>query len=499
MDISTRSLEAHYRKADRIMLGVLWLMFFYALGLAAWNGGWLPALLIGGGTAAALSLLSVLAAGQRQTRCWMAAAFMAMSALQIHLAHGLVEIHFGIFVLLAFLVYYRDWLPIVVAAAVIAVHHLAFFALQQRHAGIAVVPDGNWWMVFLHAFYVILESVILIYLAVQTQAEARESEALMEVAAGLTGRDDGVDLRLRSKACGPVARRFNHFLELLDKLVSAVVRDTHGLDDTGEHLSQATREQLAASARQLDEATHIASAMQQIGIAIDEVSEHAAKAAQAAQAANAKATQSSAAVTGTREEIALLAERIDGTDHEVQALAMHSEQIGRVLEVIRAIAEQTNLLALNAAIEAARAGEQGRGFAVVADEVRNLAQKTASSTTEIQGIIGSLQQSSHQAASAMRDSQQSVSRCVEDIQRTAELLVAVAADIDAISQMNELIATATHEQSMVSAEVIQRLGEVQQVAEQNAATAGVLEQDSDRLRELAQRLGNLSTRFSVSG
>ena len=238
--------------------------------------------------------------------------------------------------------------------------------------------------------------------------------------------------------------------------------------------------------------------MLQMSTAIDEVAGHADGAATAAQTANQQAAEGSRSVNHVRSEIGKLATQIDVTETEVKALAAQSEQIGKVLEVIRSIADQTNLLALNAAIEAARAGEHGRGFAVVADEVRNLAQKTALSTAEIQQIISGLQQGSRQAAAAMQESRDSVRSCVQDSQATAELLGNVAQDINAITQMNELIAAATHEQAATSAEVSQHLHSVQQVAEEALADAQRLSNDGQQLSQLAQRLSRLSGRFRVS-
>lgn len=498
MTNKTVTLHDHYRKADRIMLGVLWLLALYAFGLAGLTGNWAQALIIGGGTAAAMTALHALLAGERLMRCLIGAAFMVMSALHINLQHGMLEMHFGIFTLLAFLVFYRDWLPIVVAAATIAVHHLGFFALQQQDAGVYLMPDGDWGQVLLHALYVVVESAILVYLAVRAATEAREGEALLSAAADITRDPERIDLRQRSLSGGAIAQRFNHFLEQLAELVGAVIQDTRGLESTAGNLHTATRHMRDGADRQLEETAYMVNAMQQMSTAIEEVASHADQAAQAAQSANIKAEQGRVAVSTSLEEISRLAHRIDGTDEVMQDLAMQSEQIGRVMEVIRSIADQTNLLALNAAIEAARAGDQGRGFAVVADEVRNLARKTAASTSEIQEIISRLQQGSRKAAESMQESRDSVASCVADSQQTTALLASVAGEINAISQMNELIAAATHQQTAVSADVARHLQSVQTIADQNAADANRLDQDSSSLSALASRLGALSGRFALS-
>ena len=490
------SLEAHYRKADRIMLGVLWLMLTYSLGLAAWNGTWGQALLVGGGTLACMQALALMIPASRLLRCLIGAAFMVLAALQINQTGGMLEMHFGIFVLLAFLVYYRDWLPIVVAAAVIAVHHLSFFALQQGNGGVFLLPNGSWPVVFLHAFYVVLESAILVYLATQTYAEALESQALMQTTVHLTQRDDAIDLRYRSPSTGDVAKRFNHFLVLLDELVSQVVRDTRGLGDTGQHLAAATDKLRSGASRQQDETIYMSSAMQQMSGAIDEVARHADQAAHAAQGANRQASEGSAAVNHTHSEIAKLAALIDNTDGEVQSLAEQSEQIGKVLEVIRAIAEQTNLLALNAAIEAARAGEMGRGFAVVADEVRQLAQRTSASTGQIHSLIAKLQQTAATAVQTMdaghRQAEEGVARVLE----ADQALVGISEAVANITDMTTQIAAATEEQSAVAEEISRNISTIADLADQTSEQAQHSARLSEELTQTVNTQYSLVERFN---
>ena len=175
------SFLEYYRKADRIMLSLTWLMVLYAFGLAFWYDTFTQATLVGGGTALVLTLLYSVADGTRLMRCCVAVGFMVLAALHINQSRGVIEVHFGIFVLLAALTYYRDWLPILIGAVLIIIHHLVFHALQMQGLPVYVmVHHAGWSMILGHAFYVVMESAILIYLALRSRHDAVESQRMLD-------------------------------------------------------------------------------------------------------------------------------------------------------------------------------------------------------------------------------------------------------------------------------------------------------------------------------
>ncbi|OCW20691.1 methyl-accepting chemotaxis protein [Pseudomonas sp. S3E12] len=495
MPARARFLE-HYRKADRIMLALIWLMTLFSVGLAFWHDTLTQAIVVGGGTSTVLTALYRAIGGTRVMRCALGAGLMVMAALHINQAQGVIEAHFGIFALLAVLTFYRDWLPILVAALTIAVHHVVFHALQHQGFPVFVMAHhGGWTMVFVHAFYVVMETIALLYLAVNSQAEAVESEEMLEKMLAVTTQFTVDSAKGEGKVHVSLAKRFDHFLQQITHLIDGVARDSHGLGQLGQELAHASGTLEKGARHQLAEIAQMTDSMQRMEDAMGHITVHVEEAAEHAGVASQQILRGQESVGRAQHEITQLATRLEGTHHTVQGLAVQAEQIGSVLEVISSIANQTNLLALNAAIEAARAGEQGRGFAVVADEVRSLAQRTAVSTQEIKTIIEGLQQGSRQAVEAMHDSRQGVERCVEDSQLAVEMLRAVGNDITQIDALNGRIVSTTREQTSANQAIVGRLQSVQSIAQSTAEDVEMLARSSEQLPPIAVRLDALGRRF----
>jgi methyl-accepting chemotaxis protein len=210
-----------HREGDRIMTGVAWSLFALSLSLASTYGTWGLALSAGLGLALASTAATVLLPGSASTRVLNAVVFMAFAALLIHQMHGMIEMHFGIFVLLAFLLFYRDWLSLVVAAVVIAAHHLGFYFLQSQGFPVYVFPHaGELEMVFVHAAFVVFETGLLVYMAIRSKREASDVEQVSTLGSRI--RSDGtIDLWVtKGSGVGFLGKRIEEFLTAINEAVS---------------------------------------------------------------------------------------------------------------------------------------------------------------------------------------------------------------------------------------------------------------------------------------
>jgi methyl-accepting chemotaxis protein len=349
------------------------------------------AALMGGGYAAAaaamgFALAGAMAAslfkGTRASSCAMGALLMLQTACAIHVFHGRLELHFGVFVVLAMMLIYADWVPIVAAAGTIAVHHVAFYFAQREHWGVYAYPadDGSFWIVLAHAGYVVVEAFLLIVLAFKIRG-AMQAAAISGAFAQAAGRLDftmsGIEATTResravAESMGKLAAIFGEFGRAAGQAKSdaaALESDSGELEaisiSLGGHADQGA---MAAEGMRASMADSAAMAKDSAALAV----EAAGYGTQAAERASQAEAMSKA-----------LAERLDALEATMRRMDQSAVEVSKSAKLIDGIAAQTNLLALNAAIEAARAGETGRGFAVVADEVRSLAEKAAAASVKI--------------------------------------------------------------------------------------------------------------------
>ncbi|MES2821933.1 MAG: methyl-accepting chemotaxis protein [Pseudomonadota bacterium] len=294
---------------------------------------------------------------------------------------------------------------------------------------------------------------------------------------------------------GRVAQAFNRMRERFHAMVQQVSGATAQLAAAAQQTSAVNMQTGAGVRRQQSEIEQVATAMHEMTATVQEVAHSAAGAAQAAQQADQDAADGKRVVGQTVEVIEVLACEVEKAATVIRQLEQDSDKIGGVLEVIRSIAEQTNLLALNAAIEAARAGEQGRGFAVVADEVRTLASRTQQSTTEIQGMIEKLQSGSSNAMKVMDVSCSQARKGVEQVAQAGATLDCISRSVATINDMNAQIASAAEEQSSVAEEINRNIVTVSQVAEQVSVGAQQTASTSEELARLAEQLQGMVGQF----
>ncbi|WP_331344743.1 methyl-accepting chemotaxis protein [Cellvibrio sp. UBA7661] len=474
---------------DRIMLWVTFAAWAMSFLYATVNNTWFLALFIGGLFTAINWFAIRVVKHTHITPCVIAVVYMLFVSLHVHQLKGMIEAHFGYFVFLAALFTYLNWRPLVWAAGAAAVLHVVLHMMQNAGIEIYLFPDHmhSWTIVAMHAFYVVIETAVLIVLVRLVSRLLVVAQELVGVTETMIVNEQRIDLSVRAKVRNNAI--LDHLNWLLDGINSAIRSALGAQEQADQNLGALTTntQQLVKMASQSSSAADV------IQIAVDNMHQSfVSVAAQVQRAAVlvddtvAAQREGKAAVKVSREGIVGLSSVLGDTAQAINSLSADCDAITSAVSEIQGIAEQTNLLALNAAIEAARAGEQGRGFAVVADEVRALAQRTQVSTKNIKTIVDRLVSGSTSSVQAMAQSRARVLENVSHSEAVEQMFERIASAIGELNRISQQIAAATEEQTQASESIAQQTSQL-----------SILSSDTTHIvNQNRQMIGKLQLAFS---
>ncbi len=490
------NFDSHIKKVMQIVLLVNFLMSM-VLGLYfdSLFSAFIVSLLLLAGPFVVQSLRPYSMLSQSAT----AFAFMSFVTLQVHLAYGMIEMHFGYFVLLAVLFAYQRIIPILVAAGTAAVYHVILAIMQAsgshvflyEEAGALISSDaGIPGFILVHAAYVVMETVVLVRLVYLTRPIIDTAQQIIYSNSVMLHENGDIDLTTEIEVSdNELVYRYKQFID--------AVRDSiRGAIDTSKYLESSIKELLNIYASVSDQVkaqegqlNAIRSSTNQGAESGQALSKHVSYVKDKAEDLNRLKDESVRAVRKSASRTGQTSDYISETSNTLSKVDEDTVSISGMVESIQGIAEQTNLLALNAAIEAARAGEQGRGFAVVADEVRALATRTHQATGEINNLIQRLSEGASEAVKTMTQTVDEIQASQGLNEEAAEQMSALGSRIDEIFQSTINIASGVEEQTVINHEIET---EVEEVSQSSRKVVSAIAEGNQHLAEVSERFHALN-------